>query len=92
MTKSELIARAAGRYPQLIAKDAEVGVNAILEAMSMSLATGRRIEMRGFGSFTINHCSARTGRNPKSGEGVPVPAKLVPHFKAGRELRERVDG
>jgi len=91
MTKSELIARVAGRYPQLIAKDAEVVVKAILEAMSMSLATGRRIEMRGFGSFKINHRPARTGRNPKSGENVSVPAKFVPHFKAGRELRKRVD-
>jgi integration host factor subunit beta len=91
MTKSELISRLARHYPQLVAKDAEVVVNAILEAMSMSLATGRRIEMRGFGSFKINHRPARTGRNPRSGENVPVPAKLVPHFKAGRELRERVD-
>jgi len=91
MTKSELISRLARHYPQLIAKDAEVVVNAILEAMSMSLATGRRIEMRGFGSFTINHRPPRIGRNPKSGERVLVPGKFVPHFKAGRELRERVD-
>ena len=91
MTKSELISRLARHYPQLIAKDAEVVVNAILEATSMSLATGRRIEMRGFGSFTINHRPPRIGRNPKSGERVLVPGKFVPHFKAGRELRERVD-
>ena len=91
MTKSELIARVAGRYPQLIAKDVEVVVNAILEAMTLSLATGRRIEMRGFGSFKINHRPARTGRNPRSGENVPVPAKFAPHFKAGRELRKRVN-
>ncbi len=91
MTKSELIARVARRYPQLIAKDAEVVVNAILEAMTLSLATGRRIEMRGFGSFKINHRPARTGRNPKSGERVLVPETFVPHFKPGRELRERVD-
>ena len=92
MTKSELIARLAGRYPQLTAKDAEVAVNAIFDAMTMSLVTGRRIEIRGFGTFTINYRPPRTGRNPKSGETVAVPEKYLPHFKAGRELRERVDG
>ena len=91
MTKSELIARLAGRYPQLVAKDAEFAVNAILEAMTTSLVKGRRIEIREFGTFKINHRPARTGRNPKSGEKVPVPEKYAPHFKAGRELRERVD-
>jgi len=90
MTKSGLISRLAGRYPQLIAKNVEVVVNAILEAMTSSLATGRRIEMRGFGSFKINHRPARTGRNPRSGENVSVPAKFVPQFTAGREPRERV--
>ena len=92
MTKSELIARLADNYPQLVAKDAEIAVNAILEAMTMSLVNGQRIEIRGFGSFGINYRPPRTGRNPKSGEKVPVPEKYVPHFKAGRELRERVDG
>ena len=91
MTKSELIARLAEHYPQLVAKDAEIAVNTILEAMFTSLVQGRRIEIRGFGSFEINHRPARTGRNPKTGEKVPVPEKYVPHFKAGRELRERVD-
>lgn len=91
MTKSELISRLAGHYPQLTLKDAEVAVKTILEAMFTSLVQGRRIEIRGFGSFEINHRPARTGRNPKSGEKVPVPEKFVPHFKAGRELRERVD-
>ena len=91
MTKSELIARLAGRYPQLVAKDAEIAVNAILEAMTTSLVKGGRIEIRGFGSFGINHRPPRMGRNPKSGERVSVPEKFVPHFKAGRELRERVD-
>jgi integration host factor subunit beta len=91
MTKSELIAKLAGRYPQLVAKDAEVAANAILEAMFTSLVQGRRIEIRGFGSFEINHRLARIGHNPKSGEKVQVPEKFVPHFKAGRELRERVD-
>jgi len=92
MTKSELIARLAERYPQLVTKDAEAAVNAILEAMTMSLVSGQRIEIRGFGSFKVNYRPPRAGRNPKSGEKVPVPEKYVPHFKAGRELRERVDG
>jgi len=92
MTKSELIAKLARRYPQLVAKDAEIAVNAIFDAMTSSLVSGQRIEIRGFGSFNINYRPSRIGRNPKSGEKVPVPEKHVPHFKAGRELRERVDG
>jgi integration host factor subunit beta len=92
MTKSELIARLASRYPQLVAKDAEYAVKMILDAMTQSLVSGQRIEIRGFGSFGLNHRPARTGRNPKSGEKVHVPEKFVPHFKAGKELRERVDG
>jgi len=92
MTKSELIARLAERYPQLVTKDAEAAVNAILEAMTMSLVSGQRIEVRGFGSFKINYHPPRTGRNPKTGVKVAVPEKYVPHFKAGAELRERVDG
>lgn len=91
MTKSELTARFAARYPQLVSKDAEVAVNSILAAMTASLASGERIEVRGFGTFTINHRSPRIGRNPKTGTMVPVPAKRAPHFKPGRELRERVD-
>ncbi|MET0218484.1 MAG: integration host factor subunit beta [Burkholderiales bacterium] len=91
MTKSDLIARLAVRYPQLVAKDAELAVKMILDAMAKSLAEGRRIEIRGFGSFGLNYRPPRTGRNPKSGEKVQVPAKHVPHFKAGKELRERVD-
>jgi len=91
MTKSELIARLAGRYPQLVAKDAEFAVKMILDAMTQSLVSGQRIEIRGFGSFGLNHRPARVGRNPKSGDKVLVPEKFVPHFKAGKELRERVD-
>ena len=91
MTKSELIARLAERYPQLIAKDADYAVNTILDAMSQALAEGHRIEIRGFGSFALNRRPPRIGRNPKSGEKVMVPEKRVPHFKAGKELRERVD-
>ena len=91
MTKSELINRLAERYSQLVAKDAEYAVKTILDAMTNALATGQRIEIRGFGSFDLNHRPARTGRNPKTGEKVAVPEKYVPHFKPGKELRERVD-
>jgi integration host factor subunit beta len=91
MTKSELIARLAERFPQLIAKDADFAVKMVLDAMSDALVRGDRIEIRGFGSFALNYRPPRTGRNPKSGEKVSVPAKWVPHFKAGKELRERVD-
>ncbi len=91
MTKSELIAKLASRYPQLVAKDAELAVKTILDAMAEGLAQGQRIEIRGFGSFDLNYRPPRLGRNPKSGDKVEVPPKYVPHFKAGKELRERVD-
>jgi integration host factor subunit beta len=91
MTKSELIAQLAQRYPQLVAKDAEYAVKMILDAMTSSLLSGHRIEIRGFGSFGLNYRPPRVGRNPKSGDKVQVPEKYVPHFKAGKELRERVD-
>jgi len=91
MTRSELIARLAERYPQLVAKDAEFAVRTILEAMAHTLADGHRIEIRCFGSFALSHRPPRVGRNPKSGEKVMVPGKRVPHFKPGKELRERVD-
>jgi integration host factor subunit beta len=91
MTKSELIDRLAAQFPQLVAKDAELAVKMVLDAMAESLAKGERIEIRGFGSFGLNYRPPRTGRNPKSGEKVQVPQKFVPHFKAGKELRERVD-
>lgn len=91
MTKSELILRLAERFPQLVVKDADCAVNMMLDAMSEALVKGDRIEIRGFGSFALNFRPPRVGRNPKSGEKVDVPAKWVPHFKAGKELRERVD-
>jgi integration host factor subunit beta len=91
MTKSELIARLAARFPQLVAKDADFAVKMVLDAMSEALAKGDRIEIRGFGSFALNYRPPRVGRNPKSGDKVSVPEKWVPHFKAGKELRERVD-
>jgi integration host factor subunit beta len=92
MTKSELIAHLAERNPRLVARDADEAVNTMLDAMTDALAGGQRIEIRGFGSFALNYRPPRLGRNPKSGDRVQVPAKYVPHFKAGKELRERVDG
>ena len=92
MTKSELIARLAERNPRLVARDADEAVNTMLDAMTDALAGGQRIEIRGFGSFALNYRPPRVGRTPKSGDRVQVPAKYVPHFKAGKELRERVDG
>jgi integration host factor subunit beta len=92
LTKSELIERLAERNPRLVARDADEAVNTMLDAMTEALAGGQRIEIRGFGSFALNYRPPRVGRNPKSGDRVQVPAKHVPHFKAGKELRERVDG
>ena len=89
MTKSELIERLAKHYPQLVMKDAEVVVQTILDVMCKSLMVGERVEIRGFGVFNLHYRLPRDGRNPKSGEAVKVPAKYVPHFKAGKELRER---
>jgi len=77
--------------PNMAARDVEVIVNAVFDSMTEALGKGDRIEIRGFGSFGLNHRPARVGRNPKSGEKVHVPEKFVPHFKAGKELRERVD-
>jgi integration host factor subunit beta len=91
MTKSDLIARLAERFPQLVAKDADFAVKMILDALSEALVKGDRIEIRGFGSFSLNYRPPRVGRNPKSGDKVSVPEKWVPHFKAGKDLRERVD-
>jgi len=91
MNKSDLIEKLAGQHKDLIFKDVELSVNLILEAISNTLASGGRAEIRGFGSFTLNLRPPRIGRNPKTGESVQVPSKDVPHFKAGKELRERVD-
>ena len=92
MTKSELVAQLATRFPQLVLKDADFAVKTMLDAMSEALANGHRIEIRGFGSFSLHFRPPRTGRNPKTGDAVPLPGKHVPHFKPGKELRERVDG
>jgi integration host factor subunit beta len=91
MTKSELINQLAERFPQLGVKDVDFAVKVLLEALSDALVGGNRIEIRGFGSFSLSYRPPRVGRNPKSGEKVQVPEKYVPHFKAGKELRERVD-
>lgn len=90
MIRSDLIARLSERHPQLLAKDTELAVKVILDAMSITLSRGGRIEVRGFGSFGLNYRPPRQGRNPKTGDRVKVPAKYAPHFKAGKELRERV--
>lgn len=91
MTKSELIERIASRQSQLSSKDVELAVKTILEHMSQTLATGTRIEIRGFGSFSLHYREPRLGRNPKTGETVQLSGKYVPHFKPGKEMRERVN-
>ena len=90
MTRSELIALLAERFPQLVQKDAEMAVTEILGAIHAALIRGNRVEIRGFGVFDLNHRTPRQARNPKTGEPVAVPAKWVPAFKAGKVLRERV--
>lgn len=91
MTRSDLVTKLADRFGQLTQRDAEFAVKTILDAMSDALARGHRIEIRGFGSFSVNRRPPRVGRNPRSGEQVVVPEKLVPHFKPGKALRESVD-
>lgn len=91
MTKSELIERMAMRYPDLRAQDVEEAVKLMIERICQSLEKGDRVEIRGFGSFSLHFREARVGRNPKTGESVQVPAKSIPYFRAGKELRERVD-
>ncbi|MGH8246761.1 MAG: integration host factor subunit beta [Gammaproteobacteria bacterium] len=91
MTKSELIEYLARRQAQLAYKDVELAVKTVLEHMAQTLSNGERIEIRGFGSFSLHYRPPRVGRNPKSGEPVSLPAKYVPHFKPGKQLRERVD-
>ncbi len=91
MTKSELIERIAERQDQLSSKDVELAVKLVLEYMSKILATGDRIEVRGFGSFSLHYREPRLGRNPKTGEAVELEGKYVPHFKPGKEMRDRVN-
>ena len=91
MTRSDLVNQLAERFGQLTQRDTEFAVKTMLDAMSDALARGHRIEIRGFGSFSINRRPPRQGRNPRSGEKVTIPEKLVPHFKPGKALRESVD-
>jgi len=91
MTRADLIQALASRFPHLMVKDAEIATKEILEAIGTALARGNRVEIRGFGSFEVNYRPTRTGRNPKSGEKVQVPPKYVPHYKAGKEMRERIE-
>ena len=91
MTRSDLVEALANRFGQLTHRDAEFAVKAILDAMNDALVAGHRIEIRGFGSFSINRRPPRMGRNPRSGESVAIPEKRVPHFKPGKALRESVD-
>ncbi|MEK7258189.1 MAG: integration host factor subunit beta [Pseudomonadota bacterium] len=91
MTKSELIDRIAGKQSQLSSKDVELSVKAMIEYMSQVLSEGGRIEIRGFGSFSLHYRIPRVGRNPKTGTPVALTGKYVPHFKPGKELRDRVN-
>ncbi|MES0873515.1 integration host factor subunit beta [Sinimarinibacterium thermocellulolyticum] len=91
MTKSELIERLAARQTHLMHKDVELAVKLVLDRISLALARDDRVEIRGFGSFSLHHRPARIGRNPKTGAAVHIPPKRVPHFKPGKEMRERVN-
>lgn len=92
MTRSELVTALAYRFPKLMKADADMSVDHILGAISQTLTQGHRVEIRGFGSFSLNYRPPRIGRNPKTGERVDVPGKYSPHFKAGKEMRDRVVG
>ncbi len=91
MTRSDLVEALAVRFGQLTQRDAEFAVKTLLDAMSDALSRGHRIELRGFGTFTVTRRPPRMGRNPRSGESVAIPEKRVPHFKPGKALREAVD-
>ena len=91
MTKSELINNLAARFPQLVARDAEMAASAILTAISHTLTVGQRVEIRGFGSFTVNQRPERIGRNPKTGEMVSISARRVVSFHASQKLKEQVE-
>lgn len=91
LTKSELIARIFERHPSLTNRDADMAVNEVLRAMVSALSHGVRVEIRGFGSFSLKFRAAREGRNPRTGAPVSVPAKFVPHFRAGKEIRDQLN-
>ena len=92
MNRSDLVAELAARFGQLTQQDSEMAVSAILEAMNNTLVRGHRIEIRGFGSFSVRRQAPRMGRNPRSGESVAIPEKRVTYFKPGMALREDVSG
>ena len=92
MTKSELIQKLADRNPHLYLRDIEKIVETIFEEMTQALVEGNRVELRGFGAFSVKHRDARVGRNPRTGEQVHVEAKRLPFFKAGKALRENLNG
>ncbi len=92
MTRSELISRVAVRFPHLLAKDAEVSVRRILDAIADSMIRGGRVEIRGFGSFSVTYRAPRRGRNPRNGEIVRIAGRYAPYFRPGKELRQRIDG
>ncbi len=91
MTRSELIARIAQKNPHLYQRDVERIVSTIFEEIAGALAKGDRVELRGFGAFSVKHREARVGRNPRTGESVDVAEKTVPFFKTGKQLRERIN-
>ena len=91
MNKSELIERIVDQQQELAERDVELAVKTMLEHMTQILAAGDRIEIRGFGSFSVSYRAPRIGRNPKTGESVQLAGKHVPHFKPGKELRDRVN-
>jgi integration host factor subunit beta len=91
MIKSELVQRIANRNPHLYLRDVEKIVNAILDEITGALSRGDRVELRGFGAFSVKHRDARIGRNPRTGAHVPVNEKTVPFFKTGKEMRERLN-
>ncbi|HSG94971.1 MAG TPA: integration host factor subunit beta [Afifellaceae bacterium] len=92
MIKSELVAKIAERNPHLYQRDVEHVVNAVLEEVVSALSRGDRVELRGFGAFSVKNRPARIGRNPRTGEQVPVAEKFVPFFKTGKEMREKLNG
>lgn len=91
MTKSELIDKLAQTYTQINYRDIEYAVKSTLEYLANSMSIGRRVEIRGFGSFSLHYRAPRTGRNPKTGDSVNLSGKYVPHFKPGKEMRDRVN-
>jgi len=91
MTKSELIQRLAEANPHLYLRDVERIVTTIFDEITSALAEGDRVELRGFGAFSVKERGSRTGRNPRTGEAVEVPAKYIPYFKTGKQLREKLN-